>query len=159
MTQIGAVDILLVEDNPVDRELTVRAFSKNNLANRLAIATDGEEALDFLFCRGEHSCREVGEYPRLVLLDLNLPKVNGLEVLAAVKADPRTRQIPIVVLTTSKEEFDIAESYRLGVNSYIVKPVDFEKFVMAMKELGYYWLLLNEAPFVKRDLPEEAGDP
>jgi len=159
MNQTGAVDILLVEDNPVDRELTVRAFSKHKLANHLAIARDGEEALDFLFCRGEYGCREVGEYPRLVLLDLNLPKVNGFEVLAAVKADPRTRMIPVVVLTTSKEEFDITESYRLGVNSYIVKPVDFEKFVVAMKELGYYWLLFNEAPFSKRDLSGEAGDP
>jgi two-component system, response regulator len=157
MNQDGAVDILLVEDNPVDRELTIRAFSKHKLANRLAIAKDGEEALDFIFCRGDFSDREGGVYPRLVLLDLNLPKVSGLEVLAAIKADPRTRMIPVVVLTTSKEEFDISESYRLGVNSYIVKPVDFEKFVIAMNELGYYWLLLNEAPLANREPPDAAG--
>jgi CheY-like chemotaxis protein len=157
MNQAGAVDILLVEDNPVDRELTIRAFAKHKLANRLAIAKDGEEALDFIFCRGDFSDREGGVYPRLVLLDLNLPKVSGLEVLAAIKADPRTRMIPVVVLTTSKEEFDISESYRLGVNSYIVKPVDFEKFVIAMNELGYYWLLLNEAPLANRESPDAAG--
>jgi two-component system response regulator len=157
MNQAGAFDILLVEDNPVDRELTIRAFSKNKLANRLAVAKDGEEALDFLFCRGEYQEREFGTYPRLVLLDLNLPKVNGLEVLAAIKADTRTRMIPVVVLTTSKEEFDISESYRLGVNSYIVKPVDFEKFIVAMKDLGYYWLLLNEAPVPDREQPGGAG--
>jgi CheY-like chemotaxis protein len=157
MNQEGAFDILLVEDNPVDRELTVRAFSKHKLANRLAIAKDGEEALDFLFSRGDYVGREGGSYPRLILLDLNLPKVNGLEVLASIKADPRTRMIPVVVLTTSKEEFDISESYRLGVNSYIVKPVDFEKFVAAMKDLGYYWLLLNQAPRVGQGLIGELG--
>jgi CheY-like chemotaxis protein len=138
MNQDGVFDILLVEDDPVDRELTIRAFSRHKLANSLVIDKDGEEALDFLFCRGEYRDREIGVYPRLLLLDLNLPKVNGLEVLAAIKTDSRTRMIPVVVLTTSKEEFDISESYRLGVNSYIVKPLDFEKFVVAMKELGCY---------------------
>lgn len=157
MSRRSAVDILLVEDNLEDRELTIRAFKKHNLANHIAIAKDGEEALDFLFCRGDHSERDPRDGPRLVLLDLNLPKVNGLEVLSAVKADPGTRMIPVVVLTTSKEEFDISKSYKLGANSYIVKPVDFEKFVIAVKELGYYWLLMNEMPLPMRGPDGEPG--
>lgn len=146
MNDQSIVDILLVEDDPADRELTVRAFRKHNLANRLAVVSDGEEALDFLFGREKYVSRNLNDIPRLLLLDLNLPKVNGLEVLAAVKKDPRTRSIPVVILTTSKQEWDISECYRLGANSYIVKPVDFEKFVEAVRDLGYYWLLLNEPP-------------
>jgi two-component system response regulator len=155
MNQADAVDILLVEDDPVDRELTVRAFAKHNLANRLAIVKDGAEALALLFPPNKDAGGDVGVCPRLVLLDLNIPKVSGLELLAAIKADPRTRSIPVVVLTTSKAEFDITESYRLGANSYIVKPVDFEKFVVAIRELGYYWLLLNEVPYPNRNQAAE----
>jgi len=140
------VDILLVEDNPNDAELALRALKKNNLANHLCLVTDGEQALDFMFARGRFEGRDISITPRIILLDLKLPKVDGLEVLKAVKADERTRLTPIVVLTTSKEERDILESYRLGVNSYIVKPVDFDKFVTAVRELGMYWLLLNEMP-------------
>lgn len=146
MNKDSSVDILLVEDDPVDRELTIRAFAKHNLANRLAVVKDGAEALDFLLGRGEYEPRDSENFPRLLLLDLNLPKVNGLEVLAAIKEDPRTRCIPVVILTTSKQEWDISQCYRLGANSYIVKPVEFEKFVEAVRNLGYYWLLLNEPP-------------
>ncbi len=140
------VDILLVEDNPNDAELAIRALRKNRLANNVLHLGDGAEALDYLFARGAYEGRDVSDRPRLILLDLKLPKVDGLEVLKEVKADERTRLTPVVVLTTSKEERDLIESYRLGVNSYIVKPVDFDKFVDAVKELGLYWLLLNEQP-------------
>jgi two-component system response regulator len=140
------VDILLVEDNPNDAELAIRALRKNRLANNVLHIADGAAALDYIFARGGYAGRDISDRPRLILLDLKLPKVDGLEVLKEVKADERTRQTPVVVLTTSKEEKDLIESYRLGVNSYIVKPVDFEKFVDAVKELGLYWLLLNEQP-------------
>ena len=140
------VEILLVEDNPVDVELTLRALHRNNLANQIQVVRDGEEALNFLFCRGPYSDRNFKSPPRLILLDLKLPKVDGLEVLKAVKNDPRTRFIPVVVLTSSKEEKDIVESYQLGANSYIVKPVDFDKFIEAVNSLGLYWLLLNQSP-------------
>lgn len=140
------VEILLVEDNPSDAELALRALKKNHLANRLVHVTDGEEALDFIFARGIFSNRQVENVPKVIILDLKLPKVDGLEVLRVVKADPRSRMIPIVVLTSSKEEQDVIESYRLGVNSYIVKPVDFDKFIVAVKDLGMYWLLLNQPP-------------
>ena len=143
MTETNEVDILLVEDNPNDAELAIRALKKQNLANKLIHVSDGAQALDFLFARGEYSGRDVKDGPKLILLDLKLPKVDGLEVLKAIKADDRTKLTPVVVLTTSREEKDMIESYRLGVNSYIVKPVDFDKFVEAVKELGYYWLLLN----------------
>ncbi|MDP3177165.1 MAG: response regulator [Spirochaetaceae bacterium] len=146
MVHSNPVDILLVEDNPNDAELALRALKKNNLANNLCLVTDGEQALDFMFARGRYEGREIAITPRIILLDLKLPKVDGLEVLKAVKADERTRLTPIVVLTTSKEERDILESYRLGVYSYIVKPVDFDKFVSAVRDLGMYWLLLNEMP-------------
>ncbi len=140
------VEILLVEDNPNDAELALRALKKNHLANHLIHVSDGEEALDFIFARGAFSHRQIENGPKVVILDLKLPKVDGLEVLQTMKNDPRTRIIPVVVLTSSKEEKDVVESYRLGVNSYIVKPVDFEKFISAVKELGMYWLLLNQPP-------------
>jgi CheY-like chemotaxis protein len=140
------VEILLVEDNPNDAELTLRALKKYNLANNVVVVTDGEEALDFVFARGAYSYREIQNGPRVVLLDLKLPKVDGLDVLKAMKGDPRTKIIPVVVLTSSKEEKDIVSSYQLGVNSYIVKPVDFDKFADAVKDLGFYWLLLNQSP-------------
>jgi two-component system response regulator len=140
------VEILLVEDNPSDAELTLRALRKYNLANNVVVVTDGEEALDFVFARGAYSHRDIQNGPRVVLLDLKLPKVDGLDVLKAMKSDPRTKIIPVVVLTSSKEEKDIVSSYQLGVNSYIVKPVDFDKFADAVKDLGFYWLLLNQSP-------------
>ena len=146
MNNANEVQILLVEDNPNDAELATRALKKHNLANHLAVVTDGEEALDFVFARGKYGHRNVEIGPKIILLDLKLPKVDGLEVLRAVKSDPRTKTIPVIVLTSSKEEKDIIQSYKLGVNSYILKPVDFDKFVDAVKEIGYYWLLLNQSP-------------
>jgi len=141
------VAILLVEDNPTDVELTLRALKKNNLANKVHVVTDGAEALDYLFATGVYKEREIDKKPKVVLLDLKLPKVDGLEVLKKIKSDERTRDIPVVVLTSSKEEQDRIESYKLGVNSYIVKPVDFEQFTKSVAELGLYWLLLNELPY------------
>jgi CheY-like chemotaxis protein len=146
MAQEGAVDILLVEDNPFDAELALVALKENRLANRVLHVEDGEEALDFLFCRGRFASRERRQPPKVVLLDLKLPKVGGLEVLRQLKADPDLRTVPIVVLTSSREDRDVVESYRLGVNSYIVKPVEFEKFSSSVRDLGVYWLLLNQAP-------------
>lgn len=146
MNYENEVEILLVEDNPNDAELTLRALKKNHLANRVVVVTDGEEALDFLFARRAYSHRKVEDGPRVMLLDLKLPKVDGLEILKAVKDDPRTRITPVVVLTSSREEKDIVESYQLGVNSYIVKPVDFDQFIEAVNHLGLYWLLLNQSP-------------
>ena len=140
------VEILLVEDNPDDAELTVRALRKANLANRIVHVRDGEEALDFLFARGQFRERNADNVPRLVLLDLKLPKVDGLEVLKAAKADPRIRLVPVVVLTSSREESDLIRSYHLGANSYIVNPVEFESFAAAIREVGLYWLLLNQVP-------------
>jgi two-component system, response regulator len=139
-------EILIVEDNALDLEMTLRGLRKANIANRIEVARDGAEALEILFCEGAHAARRIEDTPRLVLLDLKLPKVDGLEVLARLKADPRTRAIPVVMLTSSKEQRDLVESYQLGVNSYIVKPVDFENFVSAARELGSYWLLLNQTP-------------
>ncbi|MER3446493.1 MAG: two-component system response regulator [Candidatus Dadabacteria bacterium] len=143
---VNEVEILLVEDNPNDVELTLRALKKHNLTNRMHVAKDGTEALDFIFATGAYAGRDINHHPRVILLDLKLPKVDGLEVLARVKSDERTRVIPVVVLTSSREEKDIVESYKLGVNSYIVKPVDFDKFVQSVSELGLYWLLLNQTP-------------
>lgn len=140
------VDILLIEDNPNDVELTLRALKKVNVANHLLVLSDGAEALDYFFARGTYRSRNRIDVPKVVLLDLKLPKVGGLEVLREVKSDPVMRSVPIVVLTSSKEERDIIESYKLGVNSYIVKPVDFEKFVDAVAQLGMYWVLLNQPP-------------
>lgn len=138
------VDILLVEDNPADVELTLHALRIENLVNRIWVARDGEEALDFLFCRGAHNQRSFERPPRLVLLDLKLPKVDGMEVLREVKSDPRTRAIPVVILTSSKEDKDMVNSYQMGVNSYIQKPVDFDQFRETVKQLGLYWLVVNE---------------
>lgn len=146
MSDFSEVEILLVEDNPYDAELALRALKKNNLSNHVELVNDGEQALDFIFARGKYSARDVHERPKLILLDLKLPKINGLEVLKVIKNEEETKIIPVVVLTSSKEERDIVDSYRLGVNSYIVKPVDFEKFVDAVRELGFYWLLLNQHP-------------
>lgn len=136
--------ILLVEDNPDDVELTRIAFVEAKLANRLVVASDGVEALDYLFARGTHAARDPDDLPSIVLLDLNLPKVDGREVLQAIRASERTRSLPVVVLTTSAEPFDVEASYALGVNSYIQKPVDFEQFVWAVKQVGLYWLVLNQ---------------
>ena len=141
------VEILLVEDNPTDVELTLRALKKNNFANKVHVVTDGAEALEFIFASGAYEGRDINHRPRVILLDLKLPKVDGLEVLRKIKSDERTRDIPVVVLTSSKEEKDRVESYRLGVNSYIAKPVDFNQFTKAVSELGLYWLLLNELPY------------
>lgn len=138
------VEILLVEDNPNDAELALRALKKNNLANRVLVLGDGEKALDFLYSRGEFSDSQINPRPRIILLDLKLPKIDGKEVLRIIKNDPEKKVIPVVVLTSSAEERDIVESYQLGVNSYIVKPVDFDKFVNAVRDLGLYWLLLNQ---------------
>lgn len=140
------VDILLVEDNPHDVELTLRALDKHNLANKVVVARDGAEALDFIFGTGAHADREVTDRPKVVLLDLKLPKVDGLEVLRRIKSDKRTKVIPVVVLTSSQEERDIVESYELGVNSYMVKPVDFDQFIKCVSELGLYWLVCNKPP-------------
>ncbi len=139
-------DILLVEDNKDDLELTLHALRKERLANRIQIARDGEEALDFLFCRGQHSHRSFDRPPRLVLLDLKLPKVDGMQVLRDLKGDPRTRMIPVVILTSSKEDRDLVDGYNLGVNSYIQKPVDFDQFRDTVKHVGLYWLVVNQPP-------------
>jgi two-component system, response regulator len=140
------IEILLVEDNPGDVELTLHAFRHNHLANPIQVANDGEEALDYLFARGAHRKRARERPLKLVLLDLKLPKVDGLEVLRAIKGDPRLKVTPVVVLTSSLEEKDLVESYHLGVNSYIQKPVDFEKFREIVKNLSLYWLLVNQPP-------------
>ncbi len=139
-------EILLVEDNPADVELTLHALRRENLANKIEIVDDGEQALDFLFCRNGYASRSFERPPRLVLLDLKLPKVDGMEVLRTIKADPRTRSIPVVILTASREEKDLVEGYRLGTNAYIQKPVDFEQFRRIVKELGLFWLVVNQPP-------------
>ncbi|MGH2388828.1 MAG: response regulator [Chloroflexota bacterium] len=139
-------EILLVEDNPNDVELALHALRKRKVTNNIQVARDGAEALDFLFCEGKYAGRDIRQTPNLVLLDLKLPLVDGLEVLARVKGDARTRHVPVVVLTSSREERDLVESYQLGVNSYIVKPVNFDQFSAAIEQLELYWVLLNERP-------------
>ena len=142
----NAVEIILIEDNPHDAELVLRALKKHGLTNRLQLLQDGAEALDFIFATGAYADRDLNHRPKLILLDLKLPKVDGLEILRRLKGDARTRSVPVVVMTSSQEEKDIVESYSLGVNSYIVKPVDFDKFVQSVSDLGLYWLLLNKVP-------------
>ncbi|MBI3099260.1 MAG: response regulator [Planctomycetes bacterium] len=146
MSPDTVIDILLVEDNPNDVELTLRALKKQNLANPVHVAKDGAEALDFLFATGAHSGRAAERNPKVVLLDMKLPKVDGMEVLRRMRSAEKTRLIPVVMLTSSQMDRDVIESYRLGVNSYIVKPVDFEQFVKAVAEVGLYWLLVNQPP-------------
>ena len=146
MSEPDAVEILLVEDNSSDAELALHALRKSKLANQIHLVRDGEEALDFLFCRGAFSSRTFDHAPRLILLDLKLPKVDGLQVLQEVKRDVHTRAIPVIVLTSSKEERDLVDSYRLGVNSYIQKPVNFVEFQDVVRQLGMYWLLVNINP-------------
>jgi two-component system, response regulator len=144
---LNEVEILLVEDNETDAELTIRALKRKNLANKLVWAKDGAEALDFIFATGKYSERDIEKgLPRLILLDLRMPKVDGLEVLQTIKADDRTKMIPVVILTSSKEDRDIVESYELGVNSYVSKPVEFDEFTEAVSTLGLYWMLLNNPP-------------
>lgn len=141
-----AIEILLVEDNPNDLELTLHALSKHNFANQIHVVRDGEEAMDFLFCRGKFADRAFDNPPKMVLLDLKLPKVDGLEILRAVKSDARTKALPVVVMTSSKQQRDLVESYQLGVNSYIQKPINFAEFQEVIRQLGYYWLAINQPP-------------
>jgi two-component system, response regulator len=146
MKDIEAIDILLVEDNPQDAELIIRALKKNRLGNRVYVAEDGAQAMDILFARGQYAARENTLPPRVILLDLKLPKVNGLEVLREIKSDEKTKRIPVVVVTSSREDPDIERAYALGANSYVIKPMDFEEFFKAMSNLGLYWLLVNQPP-------------
>ncbi len=139
-------DIILVEDNPNDIELMVHSLKKNHLANNLIVLEDGELALDYIFCRGQYSDRNSAELPKVIFLDLKLPKVNGLEVLGQVKSNDKTKKIPIVIVTSSREDPDIEAAYTLGANSYVVKPVDFDKFKKTINQLGLYWLIVNENP-------------
>jgi CheY-like chemotaxis protein len=140
------VEILLVDDNASDVELTVRALRRHKLANSIHIAEDGQEALDFVFCRGAHSGRSLGAPPKVIFLDLKMPKVDGIDVLRAIRADNRTKMIPVVILTSSKEQRDIVEGYKLGVNAYIQKPVDFEEFRRVIEQMGLFWLVVNQPP-------------
>jgi len=142
---MNEVEILLVEDNPQDLEMTLRALRRNNVANSITSVTDGEAALDFLFARGKYAGRSIDHPPRVVFLDLKLPKVDGIEVLKQIKSDERTRRIPVVVVTSSGEERDRVESYKLGVNSYVVKPIEFESFVKTIADLGFYWMAINKS--------------
>lgn len=145
MEQFEQVEILLVEDNPMDAELTIRALKSGGLANKLLWVKDGQQALDFLFRQSEYASRE-DTVPRIVLLDLKMPKIDGIEVLRAVRADARTKQIPVVIMTSSQEEQDVVRSYELGVNSYVVKPVDFNAMAELARQAGYYWLAINRTP-------------
>jgi CheY-like chemotaxis protein len=142
----GAIEILLVEDNANDVELTLHALARHNLANHIRVLRDGEEAMDFLFCRGQFSERSFDNAPKVVLLDLKLPKIDGLEILRALKSDPRTRALPVVVMTSSRQQRDMVESYQLGVNSYIQKPINFAEFQEVIRQLGFYWLAVNQPP-------------
>lgn len=140
------LEILLVEDNPNDAELTIRALKKNKLANQLVHVRDGQEALDFLFAEGKYADRQINENPRVMFLDLKMPKLSGIEVLKIIKSDDRTRRIPVVVLTSSNEDPDLQACYDLGANSYVVKPVEFDAFIKAVSDLGMYWMILNKSP-------------
>lgn len=151
MTDLNAIDILLVEDNPRDAELIVRALKKKHLANNLHIVEDGVEALDFLFARGRYDGRRREDMPKVILLDLKLPRVSGLEVLQTLKSDGRMRAIPVVIVTSSAEDPDVETAYKLGANSYVIKPVQFEMFIEAMSRLGDYWLTLNHSMKQNRD--------
>jgi two-component system response regulator len=144
------VEILLVEDNPNDIKLALHAFKTNNLANHVHVVRDGAEALEFIFATDRYAGRNASITPKVILLDLKLPLVEGIEVLRRIKSDPRTQMIPVVIMTSSKEERDMVDSYQLGVNSYIVKPVDFDQFTEAVRQLGYYWLLLNQLPLAAK---------
>lgn len=146
MSDFNQVEVLLAEDNPADAEMAMRAFKKNNFANKIHWVKDGEEALEYVMCTGRYAGRDVRHPPRLMLLDLKMPKVDGIDVLRKVKSDDRFCAIPVVIMTSSNEERDVVESYRLGVNSYIVKPVDFNKFVRTVSEIGMYWMLTNRVP-------------
>jgi len=146
MEDLNAVEILIVEDNPQDAELTLRALRKNNLANKIHLAEDGAEALDFIFCKGKYANRSMDNSPKVIFLDLKLPKISGLEVLREIKSNSQTKSIPVVMVTSSREDPDIKKAYELGVNSYVVKPVNFDDFLSAMSQTGLYWLLVNERP-------------
>jgi two-component system response regulator len=146
LKDFAEVEILLVEDNPYDAELTLRALKSKGLANKVITFPDGVEALEFLFGKGKYEGRDPAMRPKVIFLDLKLPKMSGLEVLDKIRADARTKTIPVVILTSSQEESDIVKSYNLGVNSYLVKPVEFDKFFQAVEELGFYWLLMNKVP-------------
>jgi two-component system, response regulator len=143
---MNEVEVLIVEDNPHDLEMTLRALRKSNFANRVATVTDGEQALDFLFGRGEYEGRDINEHPRVILLDLKLPKIDGAEVLRIIKSDPQTRSIPVVIITSSAEERDRVMTYDLGANSYVVKPIEFDAFARTIADLGFYWLAVNQPP-------------
>ena len=149
MTAPEDIEILLVDDNVSDVELTIHTLRKNNLANSIHVAQDGKEALDFIFCRGQYAGREMAKRPKVILLDLKLPKVDGLKVLKAIRSDERTRSIPVVILTSSKEQRDLVEGYHLGASAYIQKPVDFDDFRKTIREIGIFWLLVNEPPPVE----------
>jgi two-component system, response regulator len=146
MTEAGPVEILLVEDNPADAEMTLRALRRYNLANKVHWVKDGEQALEFMFRTGAYADRDPVEVPKLVMLDIKMPKVDGIEVLRRIKANEETRPVPVVVMTSSNEERDVVESYRLGVNSYIVKPVQFESFLETVAKIGLYWVITNRVP-------------
>ena len=150
MNEANAVELLLIEDNPQDLELAMRALRKANLANRIHVVRDGVAALDFIFCEGLYAARRADDVPKVIFLDLKLPKIDGLDVLKRIKGDPFTKTIPVVVLTSSKEPTDVDASYQLGVNAYIVKPVNFERFSEALRDLALFWLLLNQPPLVAR---------
>jgi two-component system response regulator len=146
MGNIGSETILLVEDNPDDIELTMRAFRKNNIANNVVVAHDGVEALDYLFGRGAYAGRDIADKPRIILLDLKMPRMDGLHVLEKIRSDERTALLPVVILTSSKEDQDLLASYRHGANSYVRKPINFNEFLQAVHQIGLYWLLINESP-------------
>lgn len=148
MKTVEFIDILFVEDSPIDAELTLLALREENLANNVIWLQDGAQALDFIFAEGEYADRNMDNQPKLILLDLKMPKVGGMEVVKRIRGDERTKSIPIVVMTSSQEEKDIFDTYKLGINSYIVKPVDFDKFTKSVKEIGFYWLLMNHSPII-----------